>query len=211
MHRIMAVVLIFLGGAALSVQAAVFDFNYSPTSTLFTADNGVRTEWLHLTETDHLTFNQVSSLLANDPAFKGYEVPTMAMVGEVTQTLFGFNWATLPQGASTVYDEYCLDAVSFFGSTYTYVTYPHYIWGYTADMADDNPNLRYTLFLTDNNFTGHRDDGYLYRYIVSTGDVNPQRGTFLVRQVSSVPVPGGVWLLGSGLAGFLGLRRKLNR
>ncbi len=192
----------------LNIQAATFDFDYSANSTLFIADDGTQTEWLHLSENDHLTFAQVNAALGTDPNLEGYQIATLEMVGQVTEQLFGFNWATLPVGVTTAYDEYCLSAVSFFDITYSSSTYPDYVWGHVADIANDNPNTRYTMMLTNNNFSGYRDNGFLYRNVVSITDINPQRGTFLVREVSSVPIPGAAWLLGLGIAGLAVLRRK---
>lgn len=192
----------------LNSQAATFDFNFSATSSLFTANDGSQTEWLHLSENDHLNFSQSSAALSTNPDWAGYEIATMAMVGQLTEELFGFNWATLPTGSSDLYDEYCLDAVSFFGDTYTSSTYPNYVWGHVADIYNNDPNQRYTMMLTNNNFTGHRTDGYLYRYVKTITDVNPQRGTFLVREVATVPIPGAVILLGSGLLSLVAIQRK---
>ena len=54
-----------------------------------------------------------------------------------------------------------------------------------------------------------------YSYYEGTGAGNffnvHNNGTFTVTQVSAVPVPPSVWLLGAGLLGLIGLRRRLTK
>jgi len=98
------------------------------------------------------------------------------------------------------------------------------LWKYTADgtahlyRLDEWSDLAYTYGLTGG-------ETYLieggYRYILTVrGDPNTSGGgleNFANRtagnitfdfNVSSVPIPGAVWLLGSGLIGIVGIRKK---
>ena len=44
---------------------------------------------------------------------------------------------------------------------------------------------------------------------VDDGDNPPYLGAWVT--TSSVPIPAAVWILGSGLIGFVGIRRRLNK
>lgn len=50
----------------------------------------------------------------------------------------------------------------------------------------------------------------LFANVFGTGGGNLEAGNFGV-QISTIPVPGAMWLLGSGLIGLVGLRRKFRK
>lgn len=82
---------------------------------------------------------------------------------------------------------------------------------FVAGLAFDESNLLWA---------GRWDSPNLYTVNLSTGqsafqlDLTSQLGSFtgiqgLSESVAPVPIPGAVWLLGSGLVGLVGLRRRL--
>ncbi len=83
------------------------DFNYTATTSLFTADNGTQTEWLHLSESTNYSYNQTLIELGAGGAFVGYTLASRADVGLVTDQLFGWNWFALANGVSTAYQGIC--------------------------------------------------------------------------------------------------------
>jgi hypothetical protein len=112
------------------------------------------------------------------------------------------------------------NAVDVFGLTnlwydtwYT-VTLDIDVVGNTYDVTvDDKFDLHSNGILTTNGISAFSDLNSLTSLsfmVGGTGDVFGN-GTFFVDNVSEVPIPGGIWLLGSGLIGIVGIRRKFKK
>lgn len=79
--------------------------------------------------------------------------------------------------------------------------------GITATQASLMPEEYYTAVIWDYyvSYAAYTVDQYNTQSSASPGSAYDSRGAWLV---APVPLPGAVWLLGSGLIGLLGLRKK---
>jgi hypothetical protein len=75
------------------------------------------------------------------------------------------------------------------------------------DVTDGNGVTWHTLFIAnDNDFVTVAGPNNFYVYGFKDSDLGGS--TLQLQNISAVPVPAAAWLLGSGLIGLLGLRRK---
>lgn len=79
------------------------------------------------------------------------------------------------------------------GSTVSYPTSLQVLFDFDADLAPSTPG----------NYSA------MTAYVSINNPAGATYGMMLLPIVSAVPIPGAVWLLGSGLAGLVGLRRKM--
>lgn len=194
-------------GAISIANAATIDFNYTPTSSLFTANDGTQTEWLHLSESTNYSYNQIITELGTGGAFDGYTLASRADVGHVTDQLFGWNWSTLENGIFAEYQGYADQAASVWG--YTHQTqFQNQINGLTSDLSPPHIlGMAAVDYLSsiDPNF----DSDLVYSMNVNDPDTSAFfLGSFLYKNTSPVPVPAAVWLFASGLVGLVGFARR---
>lgn len=112
------------------------------------------------------------------------------------------------------------NAVDVFGSTnlwydtwYT-VALDIDVVGNTYDVTVvDKYNLHSNGILTANGISAFSDIDSLTSLSFMVGGTEDVfgNGTFFVDNVSGVPIPGGIWLLGSGLMGIVGIRKKFKK
>lgn len=78
-----------------------------------------------------------------------------------------------------------------------------------GDDVTMNGQVYHTLYIAnDNDFLpGTSGSNYFYAFALSDADLGLQPGEFVNESISEVPLPAGIWLLGSGL-GALGLLRR---
>ncbi len=114
---------------------------------------------------------------------------------------------------------------SVFNTTFTQSGYKYYLWGFydDGDLANGVGTVSYTdtygtVFVTSGNTTTKVVDfsqgGSTWVGMASSSHskdtfIRDNMGTFLVRE-TVVPIPGAIFLLGSGLLGLVGFRRKMN-
>jgi len=165
-----------------------------------TVDTGTGLEWLDLTETQGLSYNQVLAQTGAGGLFAGYR---FAEAYEV-ETLFDNAGGTGPYlGSDPSHDAFVPGLLS--------------LWGVT--LADPAANLSYFLLADVNTAFDEQYYGQLQETFagddfarVNTGlsrdrnDANALFGSALVRNV--VPVPAAVWLFASALAGLGWMGRR---
>ena len=102
----------------------------------------------------------------------------------------------------------------YFNTGYTDTPWGHDSYYYENGWIEVAPNETVTLSIVlDENLTAygttHTLDREELRYISNLGfKIGSDTNGDFEGEVSTVPIPGAVWLLGSGLVGLLGLRRK---
>jgi len=183
--------------------AATYDFNYTTTSSLYTADDGTMTEWLHLDQYTSTSILDMTALLSSSSTLDGFEYATRADVGGLTQQLFGFDWSTLSGSGATLeaYNGYTDLAASFFG----YSSGSNSVFGYTGDVQSAVINSFFALEA----FNVNSSADYI-RTAAGFTDTHTGYGHFVSRTVSPVPEPStlALMLAGFGLIGFKSHRRN---
>jgi len=203
------VVVLTLSG---SVNAAIISTDWQTADDdLITQDTASGLEWLDLTVTAGMSFNDVSAQFGSGGNYDGWRYATRAEVAGLWDSFGGdgvyTGWSSGNNGlfdvvSSYVGDLYCESAGCTTGSGVsswlTGDTNPQYSGlVYRAQSGDflSNP-----LNSTQDNFD---IESGLYRMDIGTVSV----GSALVREVSPVPVPAAVWLFGSGLISLVGFAR----
>ncbi len=189
------------------VNAATIDFNFTATSSLFTANNGTQTEWLHLSESTNYSYNDIITELGNGGVFEGYTLAARADVGLVTEQLFGWNWSSLANGYNTAYQGYTDQAATVWGYS-DQAAYHNQVTGLTSDFSSGYP-----VQLAANDPTSSIDPNYDKDLIYSLSIIDPTSsghyfGSFLYKDVAPVPIPAAAWLFGSGLLGLIGFSKR---
>ncbi len=179
---------------------------------LITRDTVTNLDWLDLTETNDMSYNDVSAQLGAGGMFEGFRYATNAEV----IALWSNNFATdlsagAPRDAFGPATQGVIDAAGFFGNIWNEYDPGDYDYGVTGLTSTSNPsdsNSHSLLgalhwwkmeFYTEN-FWYVQDDAIW---------VGSNIGSYLVSDnaVSSVPVPGAIWLFTSGLLGLISIAR----
>jgi hypothetical protein len=207
---ITTIALVAFLGSATSSYAASFDFNYTTTSTLFTADSGEKTEWLHLDQTVNQSWNFVNSQFGSGGLYEGYQFATRMEVGNVTSELFGWDWSNplFGSGWSSAYVGYYNNVVSVLGNTGSSTLFD-YARGMTSELVFDGNNWFVQGLLSLHAPSNLLEEalGVIESYSLSSQ--SQHRGSFLYKTVPSVPIPAAAFMFAPALLGFLGFRRKV--
>jgi hypothetical protein len=199
-----------LWGAACACLSIV-SFNASA----IIVDNGTYTtvdgvDWLDLTATAGMSYNQVSAQLGPGGTFDGWTYATGAQV-EGLWTAFGgdaayYNgWSTQNNGlfdviAPLMGDLHCAINACSPGEGYSYwltadvAPSGWHVAAQTYDLASQTGTATYDWFNTDEEER-------------SLTDARTDTGSALIR-TSAVPLPAAVWLFGTGLLGLFGVARR---
>jgi len=188
----------------------------------YTSDTVSQLDWLDITETRNMSYNDVSSQFGAGQQFDGWRYATdTEMAGWLSS--FGFD---VPLN-----DSFC-DALCYYGNTQvpsvSAANSLISLWGETY-----NNGFSATLFVFDTFISGAPGSGQLEDYaeyevevfiaaalggstdtsalghedLVTSDTSHSSFGHALVR-TSVVPVPAAVWLFGSGLIGLAGFARR---
>ena len=200
--RLLGALCACLAAVSFNASAAIVD------NGTYTTVDGV--DWLDLTATAGMSYNDVSAQLGSGGTLEGWSYASRAQV-EGLWTAFGgdqayYNgWSTQNNGvfdalAPLFGDLHCQHAACLPGQGYSY-------W-LTADNAD--PDSTWAALSSDDQAFTHSAS---YDYFTPTGltltpsQVNADVGSALVR-ISAVPVPAAVWLFITGLLGLFGVARR---
>ena len=205
--------------AALSVStitnAAVVSIDWQTAGdSLITSDTTSGLNWLDLTETAGLAQTTILASMGGGGAYAGWRYASSAEV----VTLFANFGVDLSIGAPTTISTKggtvtgLGDVVNAIGDTFvlgTVVEGTYGVYGLTSDtgsaksggagfnyMGGHHSTQKLTTTLATSNLT----------FVGATSTSDPV-GHYLV-QTSVVPVPGAVWLFGSGLIGLIGIAKR---
>ncbi|MGD9161474.1 MAG: VPLPA-CTERM sorting domain-containing protein [Desulfobacteraceae bacterium] len=134
------------------------------------------------------TVNGFSVIGYDDTFLRGYNITTSEMGYLFYEELgnageFDTNGDSLEDfGLENTGDFDNLLADRYWSETYYQPNHNSLAWGFEFDLGYQHAS--------------HQEYNYLYGLAVHSGDI------------SAVPIPGAVWLLGSGILGLMGLRRK---
>ena len=187
-----------------TTQAALIEADWvAANDTALTFDSATGLEWLDITTTAGLSYNEVAAELGAGGAYEGF---SFASSQQVAGLFSAVGLGEIP------------NVLEFLGGGEEIQTLLGY-WGVTWYLGTGER----TEFLTSNttgllpgeHFTGRLfwlevgDTGVTAEYLARADDyANPTIGSALVRTASPVPVPASFWLLASGLVGLFGFLRK---
>jgi len=180
-------------------------------------------DWMELEPTLGLHFTYVDTQFGPSGLFDGWRYATQ---DELETMITGMGGTPPYNGWSEVNNGVAIPIINQIGyeiSIYdyrigTYVT-EMWAWGSLGTISPDSPSgedWRLNAIMHDSDHGGldrHLTGDYIVSYAGSDspyGSSPPDRGSFLVRD-TVVPIPGAVWLLGSGLIGIVGIRRKYKK
>ncbi len=126
-------------------------------------------------------------------------------------SLFGWDWSSLEPGVKQEYAVYPTEAVSFFNYTNIYENGDLYIGGITSDVVGNAGGFDLLGTLVAQEISNWF--GYPAAAMDNTGprfssEIPNIEGHFLVRDVTTVPVPATIFLFGSGLLGLIGFAKR---
>lgn len=189
------------------IAVAIFGIVFSAQTSASLVDNGnyisdtvTGIDWSDFSRSWNKSYSQAQT----DNV--GWRHATNAEVTGLFAVLFDGYFDTDPLGYSTEsgggYSDQRADVLAFetlFGSKSTYagqIAYGYYL--------DENDVMR---FMGSRRESG--DSWVFGNYdFVYSGAANPDFGSFLVRDLSPIPIPAAIWLFGTALIGLVGLGKR---
>ena len=196
--------------------------------------NDVNYEWLELTETSGLSRNQVESMLTDSSSnLYGYQYASRSLIEDLLLSYapydgkVGFHTDSIVvSGVAKMLDDFGLiqDLMRYTETAQTtdfdYVTFNRDIssygmYGLDDECGNDRSSCMMSLWViaeSDNlvaawqQENGWDSSGQSIGYL-KTNSLDGT-GSYLVREMSAVPVPAATWLFGSGVIGLVGFARR---
>lgn len=201
-----------------SIAAIISTDLYALGDNLLTQDSRSGLEWLDLTETNNMTFNEVSSELGTGGMFEGWRYATNE---EVVSLWNNFDHGVdLSENNHTLSLEYYYDRGIVAASNYLGNIYHEYdpnirygVTGLTVNATTSSSHTSLGGFISGplTHSTHYRSHYYtVYRGENINDDMSHvHTGSYLVREFAPgiVPVPAAVWLFISGLIGLVGFAK----
>ncbi len=218
--RALYTLVLTLGVGTLPATATTIDND--PSLNYFT-DNATGLQWLRLTETAGLSFNDVNARISDptDPLY-GWEYATTQQVNDVLNDILHISGIPFDGWRSSFNGVVLSDVLPLFGQLYTPTTPfdDYYSQGISLDPATYPGNIIISSFLDRPLSNPGLNQDYLQLYetisITLHGATDPYTGSFLVRAAGggsgsppggSLPLPASLPLLALGLA-VLGLQQR---
>ena len=215
---------------AMSLLPVTANASLIDSGSFFT-DLTAELDWLDITATTNRSYNDISSQLGVGGEFEGWRYATGA---EFEALLLGQGWTAMTCtdvlfcGWSAANNGKAEQLVSLFGDAYELNAQGEdtagFIGGLKGMIADTTPGCSGTCLrqfvaeLRDQGFSNPDDllNSPLADFAatqtesVGRNSTAAGRGSFLVRSATVVPIPGAVWMFGSGLLGLAFWRRARN-
>lgn len=190
-----------------SVNAAIVDHGH------YTTDTASGLDWLDLTETISMTYNEVVAQLGPGGALEGWRYASESEIGGFLDafggdsTYYDSGWSPQNNGLFDVVaplwgDTYCAqegctpgDGLSRFIHNAVFSSSQNVMTGKLYDLVAHSLSDTEDFVKTSEVTIGYNQS---HQYVASA----------LVRDVSPVPVPAAVWLFGTGLLGLIGVTRR---
>ena len=223
---------------SLSVAVSALVLSTSVNAVVLNTLNGVDYQWLELAETQGLSRDAVEFRLADDTdALYGYEYATRQLVEDLFLSYTTWDLVdgrhgnpSAVSGASNLFSDFGATSTDTGGGTNrTWTT----VDGFQV-LIDGEQEMRALYGAKNECGTGESCRSALLLYTDAAGDAtavwqeadggwdathsSPQTrpdyttssgtASFLVRDVTVVPVPAAIWLFGSGLIGLIGIARR---
>ena len=200
-------------------------------STIFNVSGIENIQWLELTETANMSRNAVESELVSGGLFDGWRYATRSETEALYDSLWGGTtegWSSDNyNGARTFFDAFGISDLYADDNNSGYSSGGNAQWetyfGESSECGGSNTfTCNANIVIEDIAFGGSQNLGFFEdSYGLSTGidSINLQAyvgknssglatSSFLVRDVSAVPVPAAAWLFGSGLIGLVAFARR---
>ena len=199
-------------GLTTNVNAELIEIDWQNAGdNLITSDTVTGFNWLDLTETNSMSYNDVLSQLGSGGAFDGFRVAT----SDEVVALFSEIGTDLSNGAVTfapgTLDAAIVYASDLLGNIINELgpSYPYGMLGLVADGSTSSNHYRMGSYYYAANSANYYEPAGGGGLVTNT-DSNSYTGTYLVDDsgVSAVPVPAAAWLFGSGLLGLIGVARR---
>jgi len=176
---------------------------------IYSYDNATGLNWLHLTETANMSWGEVDTLISPGGDLYGWRFATGSEF-ETMATALCANPASCSSDDFTGYSSDTNGVVATILAQFGDIGGSWQIgdlvaWGIIADVSSEV--TRYSTYLNPGDAA--RDYIDTYRDWRNSTDKQLDMGSFLV--TGAVPIPGAIWLLGSGLIGIVGVRRKFKK
>ena len=201
MKRIVPLILLVL--LVIPIQGYPALVNYGT----YSYDNATGLNWLHLTETANMPWGEVDTLISPGGDLYGWRFATGSEF-ETMATALCANPASCSSDDFTGWSYDTNGVVATILAQFGDIGGSWQIgdliaWGIIADVPSGTSN-RFSVILNQ----GDASRDYIDTYSSWRNDTDKQldMGSFLL--TGTVPIPGALWLLGSGLIGIVGIRRK---
>ncbi|MFK5894855.1 MAG: hypothetical protein QM504_16675 [Pseudomonadota bacterium] len=174
---------------------------------LITSDTEIGLEWLDLTETVNMSYDDISSQFGTGGKFEGWRYASASEVINLWAN-FGLDLSGIQNTSYSGYDSKVIDAANILGRTYSSLGVPYAVEGITNTVIDGY----YYVTMGASLFNGSFNSKLTYLYGEQNGNLashqsSVRMGSYLVR-TSPVPIPSTVWLFGSGLVSLIGIARR---
>jgi hypothetical protein len=196
-----------------SAQAALIKADWhSNGDNLIVRDTSTNLDWLMLTETNGMSYSHVITQLGVGGMFEGFRYASSAEV----VSLFANNFSIdLSYGSvhspNNIVDPGIELAATTLGNIANEwnAVYPFGVAGIVPEIhVSPFPMRQYIGAMDALNIYGYNIYWDAVEHGIQESHSQTYIGSYLVRPV---PIPGAVWLLGSGLVGLLGLRKKFKK
>lgn len=199
--------LVFIGALFSSgfLHAALID------NGTFTTDTETGIEWLDLTATAGLNYEEVSAQLGTGGAYEGWHYATLSQV----EQFIGHAGGVGPyDGYSSGFNAVVPQLQSLWGISRLWPDHAQ-SWALTGTSPTGGSDVVHTVYLVDEYDNTYYDDTINTDvYWSKTRDCDVYTcyaGSALIRGgASTVPLPAAFWLFGAAIAGLAGLKRSIS-
>jgi len=193
-------------GIVVESHASLTSYDLLATGDgLLTYDSDTKLSWLDLTATVGQSYNQVMAGFGGFTTDQGFRYATGDEVGGL------FTAAGISQGADPQISAKAA-LMNLLGGYLYYNFWSTQSYAVTGSTTLSVPGVSHDFaMLGYDNFYSPNSYAYQTYGVIGDNDSAYYFGSFLVKDVSSVPIPSAMLLFGTGLVGFLGAQFKRKR